>query len=128
MSGRKQSFVIASGEVTLERATRADSVLLSNLLELCAYVLSELFSTDIGADGRFGDSKLPLYWTETKRRFAFLIQVSRRTAGFALVTRGSPVSDKVEDLDMAEFFVLRRHRRSGVGRHAARLIWDRIPE
>ena len=28
---------------------------------------------------------------------------------------------------MAEFFVLRSHRRAGVGRRAACLLWDRLP-
>jgi predicted acetyltransferase len=119
--------MIASGEVTIERATQADAVLLSNLLELYAYDLSEVFSFDVGSDGRFGYSKLPLYWADPERRFAFLIQASGRIAGFAFATRGSPMSDNPEDLDVAEFFVIRRHRRSGVGRRAARLLWDSIP-
>jgi predicted acetyltransferase len=29
--------------------------------------------------------------------------------------------------DVEEFFVLRRHRRSGVGRRAAMLLWNRLP-
>jgi predicted acetyltransferase len=30
-------------------------------------------------------------------------------------------------LDIAEFFVIRRHRRSGVGRRAAFLLWHSLP-
>jgi predicted acetyltransferase len=30
-------------------------------------------------------------------------------------------------LDVAEFFVLRRYRRAGVGRRAALLLWNRLP-
>jgi len=56
-----------------------------------------------------------------------LIRVGERPAGFALVTRGSPASDDPACLDVAEFFVLRRHRRAHVGREAARLLWDRLP-
>ncbi len=119
--------MIAHEEVTLGRATEADIVLLSNLLELYMHELSDIFPIRSGADGRFGYSKLPLYWAEPERRFAFLIQASGRIAGFAFATRGSPMSDDPEDLDVAEFFVLRSHRRSGIGRHAARLLWDRIP-
>ena len=46
------------------------------------------------------------------------------------VTRGSPDSPETEDeneLDVAEFFVMRRYRRSGVGRRAAFLIWKHFP-
>ena len=123
----EQHPVTDTKAVTIRRATQADAVLLSNLLELCVHDLSDVFSIDIGADGRFGYANLPLYWTDPETRFAFLIRAGAHTAGFALVTRGSPVSDNPEDLDLAEFFVLRRHRRSGVGKRAAGLLWALIP-
>jgi predicted acetyltransferase len=114
--------------VTLEPATERDAALLENLLELYLHDLSEAFaSIELGADGRFGYDGLPSYWSEPERRFAFLIRCDERVAGFALATRGSPVSDDPEVLDVAEFFVLRRYRRSGTGRCAAFLLWDRLP-
>ncbi|AUX39682.1 hypothetical protein SOCE26_010770 [Sorangium cellulosum] len=114
-------------EVILDAATTADAGLLSNLLELYIYDLSEAFRVEIGADGRFGYSKLALYWSEPERRFPFLIRCDGRIAGFALATRGSPATDDPSVFDVAEFFVLRRHRRSGVGRRAAVLLWSRLP-
>ncbi len=114
-------------EVALDAATAADAPLLSNLLELYVHDLSEIFPVALGADGRFGYDRLPLYWSEPAKRFAFLIRTAGRVAGFALVTRGSPASDDPEALDVAEFFVLRGDRRSGIGRRAARLLWERIP-
>ena len=119
--------MIAPHEVAVEPASRADAALLSNLLELYIHDLSEIFPIEIGAEGRFGYDKLALYWSEHERRFAFLIRLGGHLAGFALVTRGSPVTDDPEDLDVAEFFVLRRHRRAGVGQRAATLLWDRLP-
>jgi predicted acetyltransferase len=89
--------------------------------------MSEILPFEVGEDGRFGYPRLPLYWSEPDRRFAFLIRCGARIAGFALATRGSPVTDDPEDLDVAEFFVLRRYRRAGVGRRAAFLLWDRLP-
>ncbi|MFO0608306.1 MAG: hypothetical protein U0324_34390 [Polyangiales bacterium] len=118
--------MIDSQQVALEAATPRDAALLSNLLELYAYDLSETFALELGADGRFGYDKLPLYWSEPERRFPFLIRWGARVVGFALVTRGSPASDDPDDFDVAEFFVVRRHRRSGVGRRAAFLLWDRF--
>lgn len=117
----------APGDVTLQVATETDAALLSNLLELYIHDLSEIFPIEVGRDGRYGYEKLPLYWSEPERRFPFLIRSGALIAGFALATRGSPMSDDREDLDVAEFFVLRRHRRSGVGRRAAFLLWDRLP-
>ena len=118
--------MIGSGEVVLEPATRRDSAVVSNLLELYSHDLSDVFALEVGIDGRFGYEKLPLYWSEPESRFAFLIRAGTRLAGFALVTRGSPASDDAHDFDIAEFFVLRRYRRSGVGRQAAFLLWNRF--
>ena len=115
-----------SEEVVLDIARPCDAAVLSNLLELYAHDLSETFALELGPDGRFGYEKLPLYWSEPERRFPFLIRCGTRVVGFALITRGSPGSDDPEDFDVAEFFVIRRHRRSGVGRRAAFLLWNRF--
>ena len=61
------------------------------------------------------------------RTSLYLIRVRGRVAGFALVTRGSPATADPLDLDLAEFFVLRSYRRSGVGRRAAVLLWNSLP-
>ena len=114
--------------VVLSPATSADAELLSNLLELYIHDLSAAFpDLELGADGRFGYSALALYWAQPERRFPFLIKCGARVAGFVLVTRGSPASDDPNVLDVAEFFVLRRYRRSGVGQRAAVQLWNRHP-
>ena len=113
--------------VTLQRATPDMAPLLENLLTLYIHELSGVFGIDIGADGRFQYDKLPLYWSETETRQAFLIRAGGRVAGFALVTRGSPATTDPQDLDVAEFFVLRRFRRTGVGQRAAALLWNALP-
>jgi hypothetical protein len=80
--------------IVLDVATSADAVLLSNLLELSIYDLSEVFpSAELGADGRFGYANLPLYWSEPERRFGFIIKCDARVVGFVLVKRGSPATD-----------------------------------
>lgn len=103
-------------------------MLLANLLELYIHDLSDVFpDVELGADGRFGYPRLPLYWSEPQRRFPFLICCDERVAGFALAMRGSPVVNDPDVLDLSEFFVMRRYRRVGVGRAAAFLLWNRIP-
>jgi predicted acetyltransferase len=115
-------------DVVLDAATADDAAVLSNLLELYIHELSPAFpGVELGSDGRFGYSKLPLYWSEPDRHFPFLIRWDSRVVGFALATRGSPASDDPDVFDVAEFFVIRRHRRSGVGRRAAMLLWNRLP-
>jgi predicted acetyltransferase len=115
-------------EVVLNAATMQDAELLSNLLELYIHDMSEVFpNVELGADGRFGYEKLPVYWSDPDRRFPFLIKRAAGVVGFILVTRASPVTDDPDVFDIVEFFVLRGHRRSGIGRQAAFLLWDRLP-
>lgn len=114
-------------EVALEVAQPHDAPLLANLIELYVHDLSDVFPVELGPDGRFGYDRLPRYWMEPELRFPFLIRAGDRIAGFVLATRGSPATNGGDDLDVAEFFVLRSHRRSQVGRRAAFLLWDRLP-
>lgn len=117
-----------SDTVVLARATGADAPLLANLLELYIHDMSAFFpDVELGPDGRFGYAKLPLYFSEPARRFAYLIRHGERVVGFALATRGSPVDPDPEVLDVAEFFVARAHRRHGVGARAALLLWRSLP-
>jgi|SRR6187551_3304610 len=116
-----------ASSVCLDRASEADSTLLANLLELYMHDLSEAFAIQLGADGRFGYPRLASYWSEPEARFPFLIRRHGKVVGFALAQRGSPMSDDPEVFDVAEFFVLRSERRSGVGARAAQLLWDRLP-
>lgn len=114
-------------QVTIEPANPGDEVLLSNLLELYVHDLSAAFLVETGPDGRFGYAKLPLCWSEPEMRFPFLIRTVARPVGFAFVTRGSPATGDPDVWDIAEFFILRRHRRGGIGRRAAGLVWERFP-
>ncbi len=117
-----------SQETSLHVATEADAQLLSNLLELYIHDVCDVFpSVELGADGRFGYPKLPLYWSEPEHRHAYLVRERGRVAGFVLATRGSPVTADPDVFDVAEFFVIRKYRRLGVGRRAAFLLWQCLP-
>jgi hypothetical protein len=56
-------------EVVLELATVQQAAVLSNLAELYAHDLSDIFALDLGSDGRFDYEKLPLYWSEPETIF-----------------------------------------------------------
>jgi predicted acetyltransferase len=115
-----------SHEIVVNLATLREVTLLTNLLELYAHDISDAFALDLGSDGRFGYKDLGLYWSEPGRRYPFLIRQAQQVLGFTLITRQASVSAGNENLDVAEFFVLRRHRRLGVGRRAAFLVWNRF--
>src|SRR5262249_27583076 len=88
--------------------------ILANMLELYAHDFSEFHELELGVDGRFGYPYLPLYWSDPNRR-PFLVRVGGKLAGLVLVKRGSELSGDETVWDMAEFFVVRRYRRRGIG-------------
>jgi predicted acetyltransferase len=113
-------------EIELVLAVPEQEAVLSNLLELYAHDFSDFHPLELGADGRFGYQPLPLYFTDPDR-YPFLIKVDGRLAGFALVTKGSGVSERAAVWDVAEFFVVRAYRRKGIGVTAAHEMWKRFP-
>ena len=100
--------------------------ILANLLELYAHDFSEFNDLELGCDGRFGYDRLPLYWSE-RGRHPFLVWVEGKLAGLVLVKRGSEVTGNETVWDVAEFFVLRRYRRRGIGTQIAHEVWRQFP-
>jgi predicted acetyltransferase len=107
-------------------AAPEEAPVLANLLELYAHDFSAIADLHLGRDGRYGYSRLAQYWTDPTR-FPFLVRVDGRPAGFALIAKGSEISGDPEVWDVSEFFVVRRHRRRGVGAAVAHEIWRRFP-
>jgi predicted acetyltransferase len=110
-------------------ADERDRECLGALLQLYAYDFSEVLGLDVGDDGRFEVPSLDPHWTDPLSH-AFLIRVDARLAGFALVHGRSRLSggERGDDrvFDMAEFFVVRKYRRRGVGERAAVWLFDRF--
>ena len=109
--------------IELLTATRGDAVMLANLFQYYAYDMSEIVHVEVGADGRFVVGSLDVWWSE-EWRHPFFIRVDGGVAGFALVQRRSRVSGDDQTWDVAEFFVMRKYRRHGVGSAAAIRAFD----
>jgi predicted acetyltransferase len=108
------------------RATAQQQAVVSNLLELYAHDFSEFLDVKPGEDGRFGYGNLELYWSNAERH-PFLVRLNGVWAGVILVKKGSQASGDPEVWDMAEFFVLRGFRRSGIGTRIAMDVWGKFP-
>jgi predicted acetyltransferase len=115
-----------SVEIELVSAPLDQLPILANLLELYAHDFSEFHDIGVGDDGRFLYPDLPLYWSEPNRH-PMLVRIDGKWAGFALVRKGSRVSDDQNVWDMAEFFVLREFRRRGLGTRIAHEVWRSFP-
>ena len=96
-----------------------DKPVLRQLLQLYQYDFSEFDNADTEDDGSYRYPYFDDYWIEPERH-PLLFRVDGKWAGFAFVRAGSPH-------DMAEFFVMRKYRRSGVGTTLAREVFARFP-
>jgi predicted acetyltransferase len=115
-----------SVEVRVSPASEQELPVLRHLMSLYVYDFSELMGLDVEEDGAFKLPELAAYWRDPWRH-PFLIRVDGKLVGFALVHGRSRLTGADGIHDMAEFFVLRKYRRQGVGEQAARDIFARFP-
>ena len=118
-------------DITVTPASEAERALIEGLFQFYIYDFSALEPADSerfepGPDGRFAASAdLESYWRDDTRA-ALIIRRAGQPVGFALINAlshsGLPV-----DRNMAEFFVMRKHRRGGVASAAVRAILTRWP-
>ena len=112
-------------EARIVPATYEDKLVVRNLMELYCYDFSEFDGADVDSHGLYGYAHLDAYWTE-EHRSPFLIRVADQWAGFALVMDIEGAQRSWVHW-MAEFFVMRKYRRQGVGRIAAWQLFDAFP-
>lgn len=99
-------------------------MILRNLMELYQYDMSDFEDdgeNDVNEYGLFDYMYLDHYWTE-EGRFPFFIMQLGKLVGFVLVR-------KITDCEMlkfsiAEFFILRKYRRHGIGKEAAYEVFE----
>jgi predicted acetyltransferase len=106
-------------------ATLNDKSLIQRLMELYQYDFSETEGNDLDQHGYFGYSYLDYYWVE-KGRHPFLVHVNGKIAGFVLVNNRTYVQGN--NLSIAEFFIMRKYRKQGIGKIVAFQVFDRFLE
>ncbi|WP_163852911.1 GNAT family N-acetyltransferase [Paenibacillus elgii] len=110
-------------EVVVSKAAAEQKSVLRNLLELYKYDFTEFDPEDVNEHGLFEYPFLDHYWTE-EGRHPFLVHVDGKLAGFALI-RELGSDERV--YSVAEFFVMKKYRRHGVGREMAFDLFNRFP-
>ncbi len=96
------------------------------LMQLYLHDLSSVEAWDVDEWGSFGDDDLDGCWDDPARH-PFAISVDGVVAGFAIIDEWADDTSSGRVWDVAEYFVLRRWRRRGVGLSAARLLAERFP-
>jgi predicted acetyltransferase len=112
--------------VQIKEASIEQKPVLERLMQLYHYDFSEIEGGDLNGDGLFEYKYLDSYWTESGR-FPFLIYVNDKIAGFVLVNSHTYLQKKGKAKSIAEFFVMRKYRRQGIGKMVAFNIFDRFP-
>jgi predicted acetyltransferase len=112
-------------DITLIPASPSDKPVLRRLLELCQHDYSEFNGEDVDEHGIFGYRYLDHYWTDPGR-YAFLVRVSGNLAGFILIRELNPDTRGITH-SIAEFFILRKYRRQGIGQAVAFMVFDQYP-
>ncbi|WP_188989198.1 GNAT family N-acetyltransferase [Paenibacillus nasutitermitis] len=110
--------------IELITADEHDKPILRNLMQYYQYDSSAYTNEDPGRFGLFDYKYLDHYWTdqgkEEEGRQAFLVKVNHMLGGFVLVNNHSILKKPGnETKTIAEFFIMRKWRRQGVGKEVA---------
>lgn len=106
-------------QINIEKITMDKKPVLRNLLELYAYDFSEFDQSDVSEFGFYGYQYVDHYWTEEGRQ-PFLIRVDQKIAGFVLIRQVNEI------YQISEFFIMKKYRRTGIGKTVAFMIFDRF--
>ena len=109
-------------DIELRCVACEDRSVLRNLLQPYLHDHSEFDDADVDEHGLYEYQYSDLYWTEPGRH-GFTIRADGKLAGFVLVREG--LGD--EPNYIAEFFVMRKYRRRGVGRIVAHRVFSMFP-
>ncbi|TVX92653.1 GNAT family N-acetyltransferase [Paenibacillus agilis] len=107
------------------RASESYKEVIRNLMQLYIYDFSEFIKCDVEEDGLFGAYPyLESYWEHKNEnhRFPYLIKQEGKYAGFVLVRFVE--SEERSFFTIAEFFVLKKYRKAGIGRTVAKQIFN----
>ncbi|HEX2585478.1 MAG TPA: GNAT family N-acetyltransferase [Steroidobacteraceae bacterium] len=109
--------------IDIRRAEVSDRVPLYRMLDLYQYDLSDIYPQEINAQGEYGYN-LDRYWNDPVCH-AFIATVDGFYAGFALVD--ARVKIGASGYWMDQFFILKKHRRAGVGSTLATKVFSTLP-
>jgi len=114
--------------ITLAPASLEEKPTLERLMQLYLYDFTEFDSGDVNEQGLYLYKYTSLYWEEPNRR-PFLIRADGKLAGFVLVRleMDGLIDPPRKVNQIAEFFVMKKYRRYGVGKYAAEWVFDQFP-
>ena len=108
---------------TLHRASEEYKAVMQNLMQFYIYDFSEYIKYDVEDNGLFAPyPHLDDYWKETSNKFPYIIKKDDKYVGFVLV-RFIETQERMY-FSIAEFFILKKYRRTGIGKAIAVMVFD----
>lgn len=107
----------------IRAAQPSDRLPIQRMLELYQHDLSDIYDQDLDCHGEYGYA-LDRYW-DTADHVAFVVTAGGKYAGFALVNPAVRIGTDGHWMD--QFFVIRKYRRQGAGRHLAKAVFSALP-
>ena len=109
--------------VILTKASRENIPVMENLMQFYIYDFSEFIDLDVKEDGLFEPyAGLRDYWDNPNKRFPYFIKTGKIHLGFVLVSYIT-TNDR-NYFSMAEFFIMRKYRKMGIGSCIAGQVFD----
>lgn len=107
---------------SIKQATLEDKYILKNLMQFYFYDFSEFVEAHLYKDGLFEElPNLNSYWEEVGR-FPYLVEYNGKHAGFVLV--GEVQETDRNYFSIAEFFIMKKYRRTGLGKIVANHVFN----
>jgi predicted acetyltransferase len=113
-------------KVEIVQVQVTEKSVLQNLIELYEYDFSEFNDADVNMYGLYGYKYFDCYWTEDTR-YPFFIKVDGIYAGFVLINEHCHVLKDPGSKTIAEFFVMKKYRRKGIGKRVAFQAFNKFP-
>lgn len=112
-------------DITIGKISEDKKETLRNLLEKYDYEFSRYDGRDVDKLGNFGYEWLDCYWGTDIERYAYFIRVDGKIEGFAM---SCPYAEYREETDyqIAEFCILPKYRKLGLGKHLAFYLLDTL--
>ena len=108
---------------TLLRASEEYKAVIQNLMQFYIYDFSEYVKYDVADNGLFAPyPHLDDYWKETNNKFPYIIKKDDKYIGFVLVKFIE--SQERMYFSIAEFFILKKYRRTGIGKAIAIKVFN----
>lgn len=108
---------------TIVQVSAKHREVLDNLMQFYIYDFSEFLNFDVEENGQYSPYPLDDYFKESNQQFAYVIKREEKYVGFVLVRLVEAL--ELRHYSIAEFFILKKYRREGMGRLVATDLFNR---